>query len=175
MTIWEYNSKTHMLVDSGADACVFPASSRDTAHTRTLPLVAANGTEIATSDKRTLSLSFAPGHSISQSFWIANVRRPILGANFFIQQGLLIGLAQCRLLDKATGRVHRGRGAASPAISGLRISPVGPFEALLLEFPEIRAQTFSGDAKHPVRHYIETTGPPLHARPRRLTLSLIHI
>ena len=157
-----------MLVDSGADACVFPASPRDTALAQTPSLVAANGTEIPTYGKRTLQLSFGPGHAISQVFWIAGVKRPILGANFFIQQGLIIDLAQCRLVDKATGKIHRGRGASSPAISGLRTPPQGPYQSLLHEFPDLLVQSFSGQVKHLVKHHIETTGPPLHARARRL-------
>ena len=131
------------------------------AHTSTPSLVAANGTEIPTYGKRTLTLSFCPGQSISQVFWIAAVKRPILGANFFIQQGLVIDPARCRLLDTATGKIYRGRGAVSHAISGLRTTdPQGPYEAILHEFPDLLVQSFSGTVKHPVRHYIETTGPP---------------
>ena len=62
MTIWDSTSQTHMLVDSGADACVFPASPRDTALARTPSLVAANRTEIPTYGKRTLTLSLSLIH-----------------------------------------------------------------------------------------------------------------
>ena len=165
MTIWDNTTQTPMLVDSGADTCVFPASPRDTAHTRTLPLVAANGTEIATYGKRTLSLSFGPGHSVSQTFWIADVRRPILGANFFIDQSLLIDLAQCRLVHKHTGEIFQGRGATSPVISGLRTAAVGPYEAILEEFPDILVQSFTGEARHSVRHHIQTSGCLLYTSP----------
>ena len=92
MTIWDYASQRHFIVDSGADESIVPA----TAHDQTLPhsqsLLAANGTEIATFGHRDLALSFAPGHHIVQSFWVANVKRPILGADFFIKQCLLICL-----------------------------------------------------------------------------------
>ena len=130
--------------------------------------MAANGTKIATFGKRTLSLSFSKGHSVSQVFWITDVRRPILGANFFIDQGLLINLAQCRLVDTNTGHIHRGRGAASPAISGLRTTAVGPYESILTEFPDILVQSLAGDVRHSVHNHIQTSGPPLHARARRL-------
>ena len=154
MTIWDRTSRKFLLVDSGADACVFPASPRDTALPRTPSLVAANGTEIATYGKRHLLLSFCPGHTISQSFWIADVKRPILGADFFIDQGLVIDLPQRRLVHAATGKVHRGRPATTPEIAGLRTSPQGPYEALLLQFPDLLVQKFSGDVKHNVRHFI---------------------
>ena len=170
MTIWDRTSRQFLLVDSGADTCVFPASCRDTVLPRTTSLRAANGTEIATYGKRSLNISFSPGHSISQSFWIADVKRPILGANFFINQGMVIDLPNCRLIHAATGKIHRGRHAppSCSAISGLRSGPDGPYEALLLQFPDLLVQKFAGDVKHNVRHYIETTGPPLHARARRL-------
>ena len=44
-----------------------------------------------------------------------------------------------------------------------------PYLQLLAEFPEL-SQIFTPDTpvKHDVRHYIETTGPPASARPRRL-------
>ena len=37
-----------------------------------------------------------------------------------------------------------------------------------MEFPELLVQKFGADVKHWVRHHIQTSGPPLHARARRL-------
>ena len=45
---------------------------------------------------------------------------------------------------------------------------MGPYEVLLEEFPALLLQNFKGDVKHQVRHYIPTSGPPMHSRPRRL-------
>ena len=79
MIIWDYASNRSFLVDTGADESVFPAVAQDKTLPRTQSLVAANGTEIPTFCQRELSLSLAPGHSVAQHFWIANVKRPILG------------------------------------------------------------------------------------------------
>ena len=104
MTIWDYASGRSFLVDSGADESVVPATAQDQTLPRTQSLVAANGTEIRTFGRRELILSLAPGHSIAQSFWIANVKKPILGADFFIAHNLLIDLHNRRLLDATTAR-----------------------------------------------------------------------
>ena len=95
MTIWDHISERPFLVDSGADECVFPVSAEDIrSRSRSESLVAANGTEIATYGKKRLQLSFKPGHFICQEFWIAAVKNPILGANFFINHRFLIDLPQ---------------------------------------------------------------------------------
>ena len=91
---------------------MFPATGQDSALPRSSPLVAANGSAIRTFSKRDLELSFAPAHKVIQSFWIAQVRRPILGANFFIEQGLLIDLPNQRLVD------------APPSPTGADLHPV---------------------------------------------------
>ena len=170
MTIWDHASRKSFLVDSGADESVFPATAQDQTLPRSQPLVAANGTEIATFGRRQMTLSLALGHSISQSFWIANVKRPILGADFFISHHLLIDLPKRRLLDASTARPFQGRPAHAPAaaISGLHRAHTGPYEALLQEFPDLLVQKFGSKVKHNIRHHIPTRGPPLHARARRL-------
>ena len=131
MTIWDRIHRRPFLIDSGADECVYPATNQDLSRPRSAPLVAANGTAIDTFGKKTLQLSFAPGHTISQSFWIAQVRRPILGANFFIDHRILIDLPNRRLLDNAA-RPFLGRPAGWPTVSGLHRPSGGPFEALSL-------------------------------------------
>ena len=99
MTIWDYASQRHFLVDSGADESVVPATAQDQTLPRSQSLLAANGTEIATFGRRDLALSFAPGHQVIQTFWVADVERPILGADFFIAHSLLIDLKKRRLLE----------------------------------------------------------------------------
>ncbi|KAJ8372638.1 hypothetical protein AAFF_G00280540 [Aldrovandia affinis] len=43
------------------------------------------------------------------------------------------------------------------------------FQRLLMDFPDLTTPTFSSAAvKHGVDHFIATTGPPVHARARRL-------
>ena len=99
ISIFERHSNRHFLVDSGADESVFPASVTDRSGTRSSNLVAANGTTIFTYGCRMLPISCRPGHMTQHEFWIADISRPILGASFFHQQGLLIDLQHRRLVD----------------------------------------------------------------------------
>ena len=85
-------------MDSGADECVFPATSSDLLLPHTATLVAANGSDIKTFGKRDITLSFAPGVQMVHKFWIATVRRPILGADFFASHELLIDVSNKRLV-----------------------------------------------------------------------------
>ena len=98
MFILELKSKRKFLVDSGADECVFPASDSNFTRPRTTSFIAANGSAIKTFGKRTLQLSFAPGHEVSHQFWIADVSRPILGADFYSDHGSLIDLSRQQLI-----------------------------------------------------------------------------
>ena len=150
------------------DESVVPATAQDQTLPRSQSLIAANGTEIATFGRRDITVSFAPGHQIVQPFWVADVKRPILGADFFIKHSLLIDLRKRRLLDATTARPFQGRPVPIQAISGLHRSHTGPYEALLLQFPDLLVQKFAGVVKHKVQHHIPTSGPPLHARARRL-------
>ena len=117
MIIWDYASNRSFLVDTGADESVFPAVAQDQTLPRTQSLVAANGTEIPTLCQRELSLSLAPGHSVAQHFWIANVKRPILGVVFSTAHHLLMDLPKHRILDATTARPFQGRPAQEPVVS----------------------------------------------------------
>ena len=71
------------LVDSGADVSVFPASSAQRRSAASSVLSAANGMSIKTFGRRSISLSFR-GLSVSHTFLLAEVKRPILGSDFFV-------------------------------------------------------------------------------------------
>ena len=86
------------LVDTGADISVLPASRADrTSRRSTAPLMAANGSAIRTygAVSRIVVLN---GRRFSHKFVVADVTKPILGADFFTTHKLLIDLAGRRLL-----------------------------------------------------------------------------
>ena len=163
------------LVDTGADISVLPASRADrTSRRSTAPLMAANGSAIRTygAVSRIVVLN---GRRFSHKFVVADVTKPILGADFFTAHKLLIDLAGRRLLllaseNSATPWILRAHPASiSSAQVGLHQVRPSPFEAILDEFPEILAPKFGNHQNaHGVQHYIPTTGAPIHAKPRRL-------
>ena len=88
-------------MDSGADECVFPAVQPDLSLPHTTDLVAANGLSIQTFGKRRFAVSFGPSHMVFHTFWIATVKRPILGADFFSDNEILINVANTKLILKS--------------------------------------------------------------------------
>ena len=60
--------------------------------------------------------------------------------------------------------------AHPPSVSGIRTPSNNEFDLVITDFPELLIPRFTPtDAnKHGVEHHIVTTGPPLHARARRL-------
>ena len=80
--VWDRHAGHKFLVDTGAQVSVFPASAQDRRGQKTEPLVAANGSQIDTFGKRTISFDLG-FRKFQWSFVLANVNRPMLGADFF--------------------------------------------------------------------------------------------
>ena len=98
--MWDRHTGTQFLVDSGADECVFPASVTFR-RTKSLSgfLAAAKGSKIDTWGQRPLILNLGKNKAYQQDFYLADVTRPILGANFFSANNIAIDLRGCRLID----------------------------------------------------------------------------
>ena len=105
-------------------------------------------------------------HRLFKKIWIADVTQPILGADFFTTQRPTINLTNKRLVSLDGGLVIPGRPAHSQAGRGIH-KIHSRYEAIVEEFPELLVPSFTKN-KHGVLHYIPTTGPPVHARARRL-------
>jgi hypothetical protein len=169
MTVWDRRLGQNFLVYSGADESVFPLSNADRRRPRTANLVAANGSVIKTYGRRNVPLLLANNRSFIQEFWLAEVTQLILCADFFIANGLAIDLAGRRLLSLDHLAVIPARAVCSASIGGLHQVRAG-YESILDEFPELLVPRFRPDdeVKHSSKHHITTSGPPLHARARRL-------
>ena len=167
MSIQERTSGRSFLIDSGADECVFPALPSDYSLPQTTDLIAVNGSSIRTFGKRSLLVSFADGQRVELSFWIAKVQWPILCADFFHAHDLLIDIPHQRLISPS-GVAFKTWPTSHPAVCGLRLPTSGPYESILEGFPNLLVQNFKGEVKHKVCHFIQTSGQPIHARPRWL-------
>ena len=104
-------------------------------------------------------------------FIIADVKNPILGADFLRHYSLLVDLKHNRLVDGITQLHIQGIStqARSPSPTLLPKKPTTAFDAILSAYPDI-VQPCNTDTpiKH-VTHHINTVGPPVHACPRRLS------
>ncbi len=165
-------TSTRYLVDTGSEVSVIPSSLDDRKHPPDkLTLAAINNTSIRTYGRRSLTLNLGLRRAFSWIFIIADVQKPIIGADFLRGFGLLVDMRQCQLADTATHLRVQGilTQHSSPSPSILPKDPGNPYLNLLSEFPDL-TQVCSTDSpvKHEITHHIETTGPPATARPRRL-------
>ena len=168
------NSGQKFLVDSGAGKSVYPPSYSDRCRGKSVEinLKAANGTTINTYGKRTISLNIGFPQTFSWEFIIADVKQPILGADFFSYHGLLIDVKRKQLIDATTYTSVPGLSANGVSNTGISLISHGispEFFDVITEFPNLTKPEFETlDIQHEVRHHIETKGPPVFCRPRRL-------
>ena len=105
LSVRELLSGRLFLADSGADVSVFPATASDKlASEGSCSLRAANGTGIKTYGTSTRHLVF-PNVSFSHKFILANVTRPLLGANFFDAHDLCVDFKKKRLVRFVDNKV----------------------------------------------------------------------
>ena len=112
------NSAKRFLVDTGASVSVFPASHKDRhSGVRTPSLGAANGTNIATYGTREMSLRL-DRRNYKWPFIIADVKTPLLGADFLQANALLVDLQSRRLINAtsfASSPLHQSDINVTPA------------------------------------------------------------
>ncbi|HIC30532.1 MAG TPA: hypothetical protein EYO76_01310, partial [Flavobacteriaceae bacterium] len=141
--------------------------------------MAANKTRIQTFGTRQCKVQFGQ-RQFSVNFTLADVAQPLLGADFFDDEGLCIDVKGRRLIDPATlahvssveraGTLDDYPGLASLHMAENRPADCPAWRNVLGEFPAITRPLLCTRevVKHKVRHYVTTVGPPVHARARRL-------
>ena len=92
------------LIDTDAEVSVLPPRSedRDRSPVNNMQLQAANSTVIQTFGQRSVAAEFGLAKSFEWSFTIADVSKPILGADFLRHYRLLVDLKCKRLMDAET-------------------------------------------------------------------------
>lgn len=104
------------------------------------------------------------------SFLVADVTRPILGADFLNEFGLLVDIKNRRLIDPVTGfKVKTSEIFDSSCPTPKHFAVETRFTAILREFSHLtREPNFNNPVKHSVVHKIETKGQLPVAKARRL-------
>ena len=182
--ILDNNSNLRFLVDTGAEVSLIPPINK---HSRTsrateFTLLAANGSPIPTYGRQSLTLNLGLYRDFPWIFIVADVKHPILGADFLKHFNLLVDIKHKQLSDSLT-RLHV-RGTPGPT-SDPPLRPVwniispnnnNIYMSILNSFPSIiRVPTFTEDVSHSVSHRIPTTGQPIHSKPRRLAPECLRI
>lgn len=165
-------------MDSGASISLIPhrlvSSSLLGPADRSGNLVTASGTQIITFGNLKRKIDIGMGSTFEWNFVVANVSMPILGADFLRSFYLLVDIKNKRLLESS--RLASSILSEVPCeyddLSGIHyITSINTcaYLRMLGRFPSLLKPSFSTERiNHNVRHYIQTTGPPVFSRPRRL-------
>lgn len=175
----DLTTKTKYLIDTGADVSILPASfNNKLKQPETYTLFAANGTPINTYGKRLITINFGLRRQFEWEFLVADVTRPIIGADFLAHYGLLVDVKNKKLTDETT---KLSVDCATIKINYERINTIGSgtgFDHLLKEFKDLtipNTQNPANTSKTSVNHQIITHGQPVFARPRRLNPKMLKI
>ncbi|GBL97553.1 Retrovirus-related Pol polyprotein from transposon 297, partial [Araneus ventricosus] len=168
--VQDAKSGIRYLIDSGASVSVFPANRSDKCNRSTLKLVAANGSSISTFGIKTKCLDLGFGRLFNWNFIVADVSRPILGADFLERYGLLVDIKNKKLIDVEHNRTTRGHLSFGSSLGITVLSGDTQFHKLLSKFPNLTNPSLNIVPKsHGTTHCILTKGPPVFSRSRRLT------
>ena len=163
----------YFLIDSGSSCCIIPKQPN-----HKIPadrqLFAANGSTINTYGEIDLKISLGLRRNFSFIFIVADVTQPIIGVNFLRKYKLVLDLHNNRLTDTETGLSTYGDVLKNQSanISLLQKSD-NKFYNLLQQFPSLLTPEKAEDKDiilPEVYHYIETEGPPVSCKSRRMAL-----
>nr|VZI08725.1 unnamed protein product [Spirometra erinaceieuropaei] len=162
------SSGFRFLVDTGAEVSVIPPLRRHRLKLSQFSLQAANSTTISTYGQRSLTLDLGLRRRFQWVFIEADVKSPIIGADFLSSFGLTVVVRHRRLTDTTTQLFTIGIISSERSV-GIRLTiPSTPFADILKDYPSITKPChFTKTVQHGVKHHIVTAGQPVHARPRR--------
>ena len=170
--ITDTSTKLRFLIDTGAEVSIIPPSKYDRLRQPdSLQLQAENNTSITTYGRRSLTLDLGLRRVFHWVF-IAQVKTPILGADFLRHYGLLVDMGKRCLTDSLISLKVNGITSTQPSLQPTLLpnQPQNTYQALLQEFPSvIQPYNYNTPIKHTVTHHISTQGPPVHCSPRRLS------
>ena len=132
-------------------------------------LQAANGTSISTYGAQHVSLRLGTA-TYNVRLVKADVKRPLLGADFLKRYTLLVDIRGKRLIEADT---YASLPCSSTHINPCHLATICPsanqYRKVLQDYPEILQPHFSSDTvRHGVQHHITTATAPVHAKARRL-------
>uniref|UniRef100_A0A5S6Q052 Peptidase A2 domain-containing protein n=1 Tax=Trichuris muris TaxID=70415 RepID=A0A5S6Q052_TRIMR len=162
MYVTDKISGTNFLVDTGASVSVLPSfKSRQLHMPSPQALQAVNGTYIRSFGKKTLPIQINALPILEWTFHLADVQVPILGADFLYHHGLVVDLKRQILYPETSAKLGL-----------LQLAHEAPqahrFHQLLHQFIKDCDSSSQSPGTHHTMHVIETTGRPVHFKPRRL-------
>ncbi|GBL87521.1 hypothetical protein AVEN_165139-1 [Araneus ventricosus] len=133
----------------------------------TIFLYAANGSKIKCYGTKTLKLDL----SLRRKFVVADVSHPILGSDFVERFELLVDIKNRRLIDNLTYLSAKGITATGNSLGLTLVSNQSPYHTILNRYRELLTPMLCDvSASHNIENCIETRGPPMFSKVRRLNL-----
>lgn len=184
--IFDKLSNNRFLIDTGSDLSIIPPTNKEKNNFKnnsdsTMQLYAANGTRIKTFGQKNITVTLGLRRSFEFSFTIAEVTKPIIGADFLEFYGILVDLKNRKLIDSIT-KMKTNCSIESVSCNEINITTIATdnsvfydksYENLIKEFRDLTLPTNYNELNNKnltgVYHHIETKGPPVYARARRLT------
>jgi len=134
-------------------------------------LYAANNTPIPIYGTKLVKLNLGIRRKLEWTFFIAEVKQPILGADFLAHYGILVDLKRKKLHDSVTKLEVSGKLLTTKVQEITTFNSLNLLADLLQKYKTITNPVSNTEykAKHNIAHYIVTTGPPIAEPARRLT------
>ncbi|CAE1324895.1 unnamed protein product [Acanthosepion pharaonis] len=168
--VWDRNNGFNFLVDTGAAISVIPPTNRSALKPTPFQLRAANGSPIETYGNKELTLNINLRRDFKWSFTVADVRIPLLGADFLAHYNLAVHMKTRTLSDNMTTIKITG---IPSSFNTTRISVATQHDPhyveILRRYKHLTQPIKPTDAgDHQTQHHIKTTGQPAYSRPQRL-------
>lgn len=168
LTVTDRLSGQQFLIDTGSDVSIIPCKARQ-GNTTNLKLFAANNTVINTYGKQIVTIDLKLRRVFKWEFIKAPISKAIIGADFLHHFNLMVDIRNKRIIDKITNLYTLCIESRSSICSIKAYTSEQDFTDLIKKFPSIiTAQSFTTRHAHSTVHYIETRGPPVFEKPRRL-------
>jgi len=139
-----------------------------------IPLQTANGGRIKTYGEETIKVSLGLKKYFEFTFLVADVKCPIIGADFLCKYNLLIDIKGSRIIDGNKCIYSIDNSHIAPQVS-LITDSTSPYFNLISEYSDLTLPSNGAFKNLPdsYHHTILTTGPPVASRPRRLSPKLL--
>ncbi|GFX59212.1 transposon Ty3-I Gag-Pol polyprotein [Trichonephila clavipes] len=156
-------------IDSGSDASLIVANKTEQKFPVIQTFRAANGTNINVYGRKSITVNFGLRRNFTYSFYVCNVSSAIIGADFLYQFNLSPDLRHKRLIDCVTNLKVPAKLGICSIFSVKSVYMNNVYDKLLLKYPELtKLPDINQPVKHNTMHFINTKGPPVAAKPRRL-------
>ena len=149
LTLHDAKLNRAFLIDTGAEVSVVPATEHER-HGAPMQkeLVAANGSRIRCYGDKKLRLNVGP-RVYEWKFLVADVRRPLIGADFLTHSSLMVNLRNKRLVHpeelNATSQQRTRRKAQITGLAFAETAKPSPLAMILAEIPSFTTPNFKID------------------------------